>query len=237
MLIKCPKCRSVYDLPDNLITDEGLKLRCSECMEIWVAYPEDALKKVNTAPKNIQKMFKRISKETDDLFIEEPQQKLSAQTESLKLKNTVRKNSKLNIVLSAVASLLLVISLYAFRYDIVHMFPQTESLYSRINIKSIPYGADLEFNNITTKEYIENNIAKIEISGMVANNGKYTTELPPIKIDIFDKSGKMLLSVTEHLSLPRLESGYHILFNTIVTNPTPLAKSIYVTFDNKDKIN
>ena len=45
MLIKCPKCNSVYDLPDNLIKDAGLAMRCAECGEIWTAYPEDSLKK------------------------------------------------------------------------------------------------------------------------------------------------------------------------------------------------
>ena len=96
MLIKCPKCRSVYDLPDDLISDEGLKMRCSACSEIWIGYPEDALKKVNTTPKNIQKMFKQISKETDDLFAEEIQQTTVNENVRLSKKYAGKKNNTIN---------------------------------------------------------------------------------------------------------------------------------------------
>ena len=123
--------------------------------------------------------------------------------------------------------------LYAFRYDIVRILPQTERLYSKINITSIPYGSNLEFNNISTKEYIENNISKIEINGMITNKGKYVTKLPPIKIDIYNKNGTLLLTLIEKLPLPRLEAGYNILFNKTINNTTPLAKSIYVSLEDK----
>lgn len=233
MLIKCPKCRLVYDLPDNLIGDDGLKMRCSECLEIWTAYPEDGLKKVVTSPKNIQKMFNQVSKQTDNLFTEEPIKPVITSVEKKTTKISAKTNYMVNVVLSAFVLFSIAILLFAFRYDIVRLFPNAENVYSKINVSSIPYGTNLEFNNIKTREYIENNVSKIEISGMVTNVGKYTSELPPVKIDIFDKNGRLLLSKTENLSLPRLESGYHILFKTIVINPTIHAKSIYVNFENK----
>ncbi len=232
MLIKCPKCRSVYDLPDNLIPDEGLKMRCSECLEIWTGYPNDALKKVSTTPKNIQKMFKRISKQTDDLFDNKNDD--IAVSEKVRIVNTYKKNYSLSILLVLLGVFLLSAIIYTLRYDIVRFFPQTEHLYSKLDITSIPYGNDLEFNNISTKEYIEKNIAKIDINGMVTNKGKYATILPPLKIDIFDKNGNLLLSIVEKLSLPRLEAGYNILFSKTINNPTPLAKSIYVTFEEQN---
>lgn len=233
MLIKCPKCRSVYDLPDNLITDEGLKMRCSECLEIWIGYPEDALKKVTTTPKNIQKMFKMISKDTESLFSDEAIAEKTPSVEKVKIVNTYKKSHHITIILLTLIVVLFSLILYAFRFDIVRFIPQTEELYSKINITSIPYASNLEFNNITTKEYVENNISKINISGMITNTGKYVTKLPPIKIEIFDKNGKLLVTIHEDLSLPRLEAGYNILFNKIVNNPTPLAKSIYVSLEDK----
>ena len=232
MLIKCPKCRLVYDLPDNLIPEDGLKMRCSECLEIWTCYPEDALKKVSTTPKNIQKMFKRISKQTDELFT--PETTNSAPVEKVRIVNTSKKNYALISGLILLSIFFIIAILYTLRYDIVRILPQTEHLYSKINIESIPYGTELEFNNIATKEYVENNLSKIDISGMVTNKGKYATTLPPVKIDIFDKNGNLLLSITEELTLPRLEAGYNILFQKTINNPTPLAKSIYITFEEKN---
>ena len=236
MLIKCPKCRSVYDLPDNLIKEDGLQMRCAECFEIWTSYPEDALKKVSTAPKNIQKMFKRISKENDDLFIDAPITE-DKNIERVRIINVSKKNYLINFILFVFIMLSLVLVLYSFRYDIVRFVPATEKFYSKLNINSVPYGVDLEFNNIVTKEYVENNISKIEINGMVSNKSKYVTEIPPVKIDIYDKNGKLLTSIEEKLSLPRLEPNYHLLFHKVVLNPTPYGKLIYVNFKEKQKLN
>lgn len=235
MLIKCPKCRSVYDLPDNLITEDGLKMRCAECFEIWTSYPEDALKKVSTAPKNIQKMFKRISKENDDLFIDAPVTE-EKNIERVRVINVAKKNYTINLILFIFVILSLLLIFYSFRYDIVRFIPETEKIYSKLNIESVPYGTDLEFNNIVTREYVEDNISKIEISGMVSNKSKYVTAIPPIKIDIYDKNGKMLTNIEESLSLPRLEPNYHLLFHKIILNPTPYGKLIYVNFKEKQKL-
>ncbi len=231
MLIKCPKCRSIYDIPDNTIPDEGLKMRCSECLEIWTGYPEDALKKVSSSTKSIQKMFKHISKDTTDLFINN--QELPQKIEKIRIVNTNKKNYTTNILMILLSVLSAFALMYTLRYDIVKFIPQMETIYSKMNIKSIPYGTDLEFNNINSEEFIENNISKLKITGMVTNKGKYITEIPPVKIEIFNKNGKILFSHIEKLPLPRLKAGYNILFSKTINNPTPLAKSIYVTFEDK----
>ena len=231
MLIKCPKCRSVYDLPDNLIGDEGLKMRCSECAQVWMAYPEDGLKKVVTSTKNIQKMFRQVSKQTEELFEEEPVKVHEAIVEKVRIVNKYQRSYTSNIVMCLLALLSLLVVLVTFRYDIVRFFPKTEQTYSKFNVSSIRYGTDLEFNNVATKEYVENNVAKLQISGMVSNQSKYVNKIPPIKISVFDKNGKLLVSIVENLSLPRLEPRYNILFSTVITNPTIQAKSIYVTFE------
>ena len=43
MLISCPKCHSIYEIPDNLIGKTGKRFRCHTCETIWHAMPEDAL--------------------------------------------------------------------------------------------------------------------------------------------------------------------------------------------------
>ena len=43
MLISCPKCRSIYEIPDNLIGKTGKKLRCQSCNNVWHAMVGDAL--------------------------------------------------------------------------------------------------------------------------------------------------------------------------------------------------
>jgi len=43
MLISCPKCHSIYDIPDNLIPKTGQNFRCQACSNVWNAIPSDAL--------------------------------------------------------------------------------------------------------------------------------------------------------------------------------------------------
>jgi predicted Zn finger-like uncharacterized protein len=43
MLISCPKCHSIYDIPDDLIERTGQNFRCQACSNVWHAMPSDAL--------------------------------------------------------------------------------------------------------------------------------------------------------------------------------------------------
>lgn len=43
MLLCCPKCNSVYEIPDDLIGKTGKKFRCQACGNIWHALRSDAL--------------------------------------------------------------------------------------------------------------------------------------------------------------------------------------------------
>ena len=43
MLISCPKCHSIYDIPDGLIEKTGQNFRCQACSNVWHAMPSDAL--------------------------------------------------------------------------------------------------------------------------------------------------------------------------------------------------
>ena len=43
MLISCPKCHSLYEIPDDLIPKTGQNFRCQACHNVWHALPQDAL--------------------------------------------------------------------------------------------------------------------------------------------------------------------------------------------------
>ena len=230
MLIKCPKCHSVYDIPDNLITDSGMVMRCAQCNEIWTAYPKDGLKKLrNTSSKDINKMFERVSKETENLF-HEPEIRT---VEKIKVVNVTRYKHTINLVLVLILLCSLAAILYYMRYDVVRLIPEAEKFYSKIQIESIPYGRNLEFKNISTKEFTKDNFAKIEIKGTIVNTGQYISKVPPVKVDIYNKEGDLLLSTTHYLPIHRLEAGYNLLFNIVIPNPTPYGKSIYLKFNDE----
>jgi predicted Zn finger-like uncharacterized protein len=43
MLISCPKCHCIYEIPDEIIKKTGTNLRCHACHNVWHAMREDAL--------------------------------------------------------------------------------------------------------------------------------------------------------------------------------------------------
>lgn len=53
MLISCPKCNAVYQIPDGKIPAEGKKFKCAECSEVWTVRPQD-VKGVKTEEKTAQ---------------------------------------------------------------------------------------------------------------------------------------------------------------------------------------
>ena len=53
MLISCPKCNAVYQIPDGKIPANGKKFKCAECGEVWTVRPQD-VKEVKTEEKTVQ---------------------------------------------------------------------------------------------------------------------------------------------------------------------------------------
>ena len=44
MLISCPKCNAVYQIPEGQIPEGGKKFKCAECGEVWTVRPQDVKK-------------------------------------------------------------------------------------------------------------------------------------------------------------------------------------------------
>lgn len=226
MLIKCPKCRSVYDLPDNLMPAEGLKMRCANCQEVWVGSKKDALKIKKQAVKDIQQMFDNVSKDTAKLFVDKPVVRMAAEPQP-------RTHSVFNWFIPLIILAVGLTSAYIFRYDAVRLFPGLEKFYNQAAIESIYYGRNLEFKDIRTREFSEDNIAKLEISGKINNNGIYTTIVPPVKLEVKDQDGLLLSDLIYRPAMQRLGPDGDLLFNIILVNPTPHKKSIYLTFQER----
>lgn len=55
MLISCPKCHSIYEIPDDLIGKTGRNFRCQNCSNVWHALKSDAF---------------GYEEKTEDLYIE-----------------------------------------------------------------------------------------------------------------------------------------------------------------------
>jgi predicted Zn finger-like uncharacterized protein len=237
MLIQCPKCRAVYNLSEGTVPDQGLKMRCAKCHEIWTAYPDAALSEAEDQTKTdaLKKLFaEQVSPETQSLF--EPKE--PRVVEKIQVVQVTRHKQTFNLIMFVVAVLSVIGILYGMRYDIVRRLPEMEKFYNYLQWDSIPYGKDLEFHNVEINEVPnEDNISIMQIRGILLNKGHYQTIVPPLQIEIADKDKKTLANVRYYLSLPRLEAGYRLLFNIPLVNPTAFGKSVYIRFADEDLYN
>lgn len=220
MLIRCPKCKSVYEISPDVLPEDGRNMQCSVCSEKFFCRRSDALvEQFMDLDKIVPEYMKSGNKmgiaKNDDLL------------------QNIRKTTQTNIILSVVLSLVFLLSLLFLRYDIVRFLPFMEKVYSAVGIESIYHGRGLEFVNIQRREYVEDNVSKMQITGEIYNTGKYEVIVPNINLQIVDRNGEMVLFEEHEIELNRLEPDSTLSFKIITMNPTPFAKSVYLTFSEK----
>ena len=49
MIIACEQCRTRFNLDENLLKQDGSKVRCSKCSHVFVAYPPETLQEKEDA--------------------------------------------------------------------------------------------------------------------------------------------------------------------------------------------
>ncbi len=230
MLIKCPKCETIYQIGDDVISKSGLKMHCQKCDEVFKAYQQDALKlpeEEALEKQNVAKMFEKVIPAASDLFAPQGSPKVRVMHVT-QYKNTI--NYFLVLMLLALMAALL----YALRFDVVRYAPVMEKFYQKWGIESVYNGTALEISNIDVSELTQDNVSKIKISGIIKNPSKYAMNVPPLKIVIYDTSGQKLLDTTHYLAQKRAGAYYQFGFEAIMTNPTPKQKNIKINFANDE---
>ncbi len=232
MLIKCPKCQVTYELADDVVPQNGLKMRCHSCGEVFKAYPEDAIKEPLSEKEkklNVLKIFERFSQTTDDSFTPETSEPPMVPAKVRIVHLTHYKNT-INYLLILLLLLIMLALLYLMRFDIVRYIPKTEALYQKFGIESIYDGSNLQFMNIKTEEFVDQNISKIRITGVIDNPSSYQMKVLPVRVFVYDEDGRKLLEATKSLPQTRTFPNYKLPFEIIVVNPTPKQKNIHITF-------
>ena len=234
MLIKCPQCQLIYDINDVLMKDEGLKMHCSHCNHVFTAYPTDALPKDPETSKNeVAEMFeKAYGDNIEDLFA--PELSNRSKTKIRIIRSIIYKN-KINWFLIFVILALLSALLYFLRYDVVRLIPDAEKFYQKLGIESILDGRYLHLENISTQEFVSDNVSKIKIRGIISNPSVYTLNILPLKVICYDQNGQKLSQTTHKIEQTRTYPNFRIPFEIVLTNPTPEYKNFQITFTDFSK--
>lgn len=178
----------------------------------------------------MQEIFARLSEQTEKLFQKEkeaPVHKKIWSRVKFGLGLQRRQNRR---VLYAVVALLMLLSAFYLRYEIVRLLPFMEYAYAAVGVDSVIPGEGLEFQNINRNEYEEDYVRKMEIRGFIVNTTRRTVEIPVIHAELLDKNAQLLQTVNQEPPVKRITTGGRVAFQITVTKPSSLTKYIYLTF-------
>ncbi len=225
MLIKCPKCNVVYKIDAQIFKEGGVKMHCQSCDETFRAYKKDMIDEQSYSSKESKQVFAKMSEKTAPFF-EEPH----LPETKIRVMHHTRYKHSVNYLLMLLIFVLIASLLYMMRFDVVRFAPKAESMYKKLGIESVYNGKYLDFTHMETSEFVDHNVSKIKISGILKNTSVYEVIVPPVKIVFFDTKGRTILDTTHYLPFKRLGAYYQVPFEAVLTNPTPNQKNIHITF-------
>ncbi|MCQ2734720.1 MAG: zinc-ribbon domain-containing protein [Alphaproteobacteria bacterium] len=249
MLISCPKCNSVYNLLNNYIPFDGKKFRCSQCGHVWTVYPKDVK---DIEPENMVKSqivrpadaFEENAEDLNALF-----ERLSQDTKGLFSNYQADQGGfggrlwrKLQVFFSPTMTICSILSFififtiyigYRNRYEIVGIIPKLEDFYDKIDLESIYAGRDLKFENVKIRDLDKNGKYYVEVSGIIRNTGKVSSQILPIKATMVNTDGVKEGEKLQILTLKRLGSDFTAMFHILFHNKTTLGKKLSLTFDKE----
>ena len=188
-----------------------------------------------TAPTiDIKDVFERLSAQSEKLF--EAEQKLPWQQRLLmQLKTMLGLNRKFNLkIITAVITVLSLVMLYNYRYEIVRSIPFMNGVYRLAGIRAKIPGEGLEFQNVNWNYIDVGNGKVLEVKGFINNPTQRNIDIPTLHVELLDKDTILLQSMNQKPSVATLKPDSRIAVGVIVKNPSPTAKYVYLTFIDVD---
>lgn len=192
----------------------------------------DASLKPDTS-KEMQEIFARLESQTETLFQIEKNMPPHKKIYLALVRNLGLQRKKNRRLYSLIILVLMFLSLFYLRYDIVRMAPVMEKFYEACGIDCVIAGEGLEFQNITRMDFEEDYVGKMEIRGFIANITNRTIEIPTIQVEMLDKNGQALQYLYQEPPVKRITPASRVAFRIVVNKPSTFTKFVYLTFTNE----
>lgn len=126
-------------------------------------------------------------------------------------------------------------ALFFLRGMVVDLWPGASDLYRMIGIQAESIGAGLDIRGVQSAREQEEGIEVLIVRGSVANVSKQPRDVPVVQVTLFDAKGAEIHSVAVPPLKPQLAGGETIGFRAKITDPSPLARRLEVTFTSGEK--
>ena len=254
MRIECPSCAAGFDVNPSALEPNGRTVRCAACKATWfapapsilqseakieVAAPALAVSAEDRADHEaLTAAGNRIPAEEAQIVTAEeaPTAPAAPAPPPAPRRKTVtqfvpsRQKPKHRFPLGFVAVLLVAIFTFGImgRQSIVRAAPEMATLYSAIGFPVNLRG--LEFQNIRTRQEIQDGITVLAIEGDVENVANRAVELPRVRLSVLGENGVEIYSWTALLPRSILYPHERVPFKSRLASPPAAGKEIMVRF-------
>jgi predicted Zn finger-like uncharacterized protein len=258
MRIECPSCAAGFEVSPSALEPSGRTVRCAACKTTWFAsapalvLADGAIEIPAPAPapvvsvedredhEALAAVGKKIEAEDAEIVTVEDAPSLAMAEEVPPLPMPKRKTvaqfvpmaqkRERRFPLGLVAILLISVLTFGIvsRQSLVRAAPELATLYTAIGLPVNLRG--LEFQNIRTKQEIQDGITVLAIEGEVENVANRAVELPRVRLSVLGENGIEIYSWTALLPRSILYPHERVPFKSRLASPPAAGKEIMVRF-------
>jgi predicted Zn finger-like uncharacterized protein len=213
MIVSCPACETRFQVDRDQLGYDGRIVRCAKCGNCWHQMPEE----------NLRAAF--AEGEVADSAVPPPPRR---RTTPLSHK---KKGGGL-----AVGWLLLLLFVAAVvaggwfeRERIVAQFPQLADFYALAGVPVTAPGPTLRLSDVTTQSAQVEGDTVITVRGTVSNISDRKQVLPPLRAQLTDSGGTVLVEWTFDPPRSELDAGDSAAFETETRNPPGGAQNLSIS--------
>ncbi|MCB1491662.1 MAG: zinc-ribbon domain-containing protein [Rhodobiaceae bacterium] len=261
MIIRCPECKTRYDVPDTALGGGGRTVACARCGTRWHAVPEPEAPKprkaaaaarpiepdtitapsdpaydVESAAAHLEgdEAANYISPEDLDgeLFHDEPPE--TKRKRRIKVKSKQPRRGVSAHFLLLVASFGIAGLGIWMRDAVVRMVPEAAALYELVGLDVNLVG--LDFTDLSFSRIQENGTPVLVISGKIVNVGEKGTFVPAIRLSLQTRENKELFSWVTEPPAQHLEAGAATDFTARLASPPEDAANVIVRFAPRERM-
>jgi predicted Zn finger-like uncharacterized protein len=256
MRIECPSCAAGFEVSPAALEPNGRTVRCAACKSTWFAEApslvmadgteeisvpapivnaddradHEALNAVGKKAPAEESAVVIIEKSPSVVPVEEETPPPMPKRKTVAQFSPAARKPKRQFPLGLVAILLVCIFSFgiASRQSMVRAAPELATLYAAIGFPVNLRG--LEFQNIRTRQEIQDGITVLAIEGEVENIVSRAVELPRVRLSVLGDNGVEIYSWTALLPRSILYPHERVSFKSRLASPPAAGKEIMVRF-------
>jgi predicted Zn finger-like uncharacterized protein len=248
MRLDCPSCNASFEVNPAALEPSGRTVRCAACKTTWFAVaPSFAMASAEAdAPppmpvpevtaddradhEALSAEAPIVVAESPPIAMEEPEAPPPMPKRKTVSRATSPARSRRRSPIGLIAATLAVMLVFGVvnRQAIVRAAPETASLYSAIGFPVNLRG--LEFQNVQTRQEIQDGVTVLVIEGEVENVVNRAVELPRVRLSVVGDNGTEIYSWTALLPRSILYPRERVPFRSRLASPPAAGKEIVVRF-------